>query len=61
MSRRLSNALAWLSIAGAFAPNLPGRHKRERDQLPSKYADARIAAAEAKRRRKAAKRAQAAR
>lgn len=57
MKPRTSRALAALLAIGALTGGLRGLPHRERDSRPRDVSDARMAAAEAKRQRKAAKRA----
>lgn len=64
MRSKLLLGHALLAIGAGLAPvehGMPMRSERERDQRPRKFTDARIAAAEAKRKAKAAKRAKAVR
>ena len=60
MNRKLSLMYALMAVGAGLAPvehGMPMRSERERDKQPRKFTDARKAAAEAKRQRKAAKRA----
>lgn len=64
MNRKLLLTHALLAIGAGLAPiehGMPMRSERERDKQPRKFTDARKAEAEAKRQRKAAKRAKAVR
>ncbi len=61
MKPRMSRALATLLAIGSLTGGLTKLPLRERDSRPRDVSDARMAAAEAKRQRKAAKRAKAVR
>lgn len=60
MNRKLLLTHSLIAIGAGLAPvehGMPMRSERERDKQPRKFTDARKAEAEAKRQRKAAKRA----
>lgn len=61
MKPRMNHALATLLAIGALTGGLPELHLRERDSRPRDVSEARMAAAEAKRQRRMAKRAKAVR